>query len=320
MDFDTYPYPNSGIAKTPPLQLAPLQEPVLSLDVYIDVESFSGADLFTILVDDAGSLNELWSKNEVQGNTNYEFMHLELSLKPYAGRIIRIVFSFDTVDAVGNTTEGVYVDDVKIMVECNEKPEGIYETFYDVTGLSSQNIYACGVNGTIYRFDGQAWHKEDTGSEQTLRGIHGIGIQNIIAVGSGAEIIQYNGASWNPMEIEPIIGADGNPTDITDTLYGVWGAEPDDVWAVGAAGTLLNYDGISWLTAGSALEQDLLDIYGLNDEEIYAVGINGAIQRYGMGVWQEMLSGVSQNLYSVWGSEQSGVYATGEWGTVLKYK
>ena len=48
--------------------------------------------------------------------TNFGFAHQKVNLQPFAGHVIRIQFFMDTFDALFNTGEGWYVDNVNVSV------------------------------------------------------------------------------------------------------------------------------------------------------------------------------------------------------------
>ena len=48
--------------------------------------------------------------------TNFGFAHQKVNLQPFAGHLIRIQFFMDTFDALFNTGEGWYVDNVNVSV------------------------------------------------------------------------------------------------------------------------------------------------------------------------------------------------------------
>ena len=50
------------------------------------------------------------------------FAHQKVNLQPFAGRVIRIQFYMDTLDALSNAGEGWYVDNVAVSVVGPRRP------------------------------------------------------------------------------------------------------------------------------------------------------------------------------------------------------
>jgi hypothetical protein len=108
--------PHHGSALTPPFAL-PNQGAgaVLSFQVYFDTEQGNGYDKFVVsIVMPDGVKKEVWSKSGEQPNL---WNAIKVPLDGFGGPV-RIEFLFDTVDAIGNTGKGVFLDDVLVNAQC----------------------------------------------------------------------------------------------------------------------------------------------------------------------------------------------------------
>jgi hypothetical protein len=111
----------SGSATSPPITLPNAVETTLALYTFVDVEQDPEFDQFWIsVIDEANKPTVVWSKT-----ADFVFVKwtpLEISLAPWSGRTIRLRLSFDSVDAAGNSREGIYVDDMRLHVGCPPEP------------------------------------------------------------------------------------------------------------------------------------------------------------------------------------------------------
>ncbi len=179
---------------------------------------------------------------------------------------------------------------------------------FGVWGVSSSDIFAVGLGGEIYRYDGIDWTAMTSGTSQTLRDVWGTAADDIYAVGADGTILRYDGANWSTMPLEASI-----------PLFGVWGASPNNIYAVGSRSTIVDFDGTQWRTLTSEPGPFYFDVWGTSASDVFVVGGEGTILHFDGSIWTEMTSGTTAELQDVWGTSSSDVYAVGQDGTILHY-
>jgi len=75
-------------------------------------------DMLTIDVVEGTTATTIWQKNVTDQITMSEWQEIKIDLAAYAGKKVKFVFSFDTVDGVSNSGEGAYLDDIAIYADC----------------------------------------------------------------------------------------------------------------------------------------------------------------------------------------------------------
>ena len=85
----------------------------------------------------------------------------------------------------------------------------------DVWG-NDDETFICGTEGAIYRLDGGAWTKMDSGTTETLSAIGEGPYGNIYAVGEHSMVLQLNGNTWD--DTEPYAYRFTDECTVTDTL------------------------------------------------------------------------------------------------------
>jgi hypothetical protein len=105
---------NSGDLTSPVIDLTGASGPVLVLDQFISVESFSFYDLASVVITDANDPTHTSTFPKDVSITS-AFVARVIPLAGFDGKQIRITFHFDTVDSVANSTEGWFVDHARII-------------------------------------------------------------------------------------------------------------------------------------------------------------------------------------------------------------
>jgi cysteine-rich repeat protein len=211
--------------------------------------------------------------------------------------------------------------------------------FTDLWAIGPKDIYAAGVGGHVWHFDGENWSPMSglggfvqRASEQFI-GIWGTGPDNIFVVGSrwlpGSPrneseflIRHYNGTKWITINPPDIPGSDDWSHHV---LFSVWGSSPENVFAVGSHGTILHYDGNlegRWdhMTVPPLGSTDLYDIWGTDAGDVFAVGGDGTILRYANEQWSQQDNvPVRRILTGIWGTADGQMFVVGESGTLLGY-
>ena len=148
------------------------------------------------------------------------------------------------------------------------------DTFTDVWGTSSDNVYAVGYcsgeNGVIYRWNGLEWSCEHYETFAQFSGIWGDDTGRFYAVGlkqyNGGIVRCTDGVRW----FDLINGRDYGITN-------VWGSSSHDVHFCGGGGYWYHYDGSNWTSASTPASNTLLAVTGFSAEEIFLVGFYGTI-------------------------------------------
>jgi len=105
------------------------------------------------------------------------------------------------------------------------------------------NLYACGSQRQVWRFDGAAWTRFDEGfvvarsrrDNPVLHDIHGTTEDALYAVGRGGEIGLFDGAAWRLVD---------SPTN--HSLERVLCVTPEEVYICGKSGLLLKGSEDTW--------------------------------------------------------------------------
>lgn len=151
---------------------------------------------------------------------------------------------------------------------------GTIEHLHDVWGTGPANVYAVGKAGTILRYDGSSWTRQNASTIDDIWAVWGSGPNDVFVVGANGKVFRSDGTSWSAMTpVTPV------------TLTGVWGASPTDVWAVGYRGTILHYDGTGWSVATSPTIEDLNDVWGSAPGDVWAVGTQETILHWDGTSW-----------------------------------
>lgn len=106
---------NAGALTSPVIDLREATAPIiLSFAQLIDVEDAPGFDRLTVTVTDADAAANTVSFAKQSGSTGGAFAFRVLPLDGFAGRRVRLAFSFNTVDGALNRTAGWLVDDIRV--------------------------------------------------------------------------------------------------------------------------------------------------------------------------------------------------------------
>ncbi len=183
---------------------------------------------------------------------------------------------------------------------------------YGIWGFASNDVFAVGDGGRVWRFNGSAW-SETIPNGTFLWSVWGSAPNDVFAVGLNNTILHYNGTTWSPMT---------SPAPGTTTFWRVWGTAPNDVFAVGhdgvSAGVILHYDGTNWMSMTSGTANALYGVWGTASNNVFVSGAVGTILRYDGTSWTPLSSGVSSPLYHIWGSSTSNIFAVGGSGVVIQ--
>lgn len=123
---------NYGEAMSPVIELPFDDYAFLSFDLWLSTEwdgkdpakyyNPSQFDYFSVhVVERAGELTELvtpvWSAHSIQSTTGGDFVPVGVDLSAWAGKLVRVMFRFETGNGDLNNFEGPYVDNIKVVTD-----------------------------------------------------------------------------------------------------------------------------------------------------------------------------------------------------------
>lgn len=111
---------NNGIVATVPAVTLPAGGPItLSFWLWMDTEQGPPYDELTVEVSLAGGAPEvLWKKSQ-KGISMQQWTEVKVDLSKFAGGTVTVQLHFDTIDQIGNSGQGVFVDDLALKRSCD---------------------------------------------------------------------------------------------------------------------------------------------------------------------------------------------------------
>jgi len=107
----------NGTATSPTFTLSPGVPYTLNWKLYMDTETSTSYDQLTVYVIDSGGVStQVWDKSQLNGTNNWQDQSADLS--QWAGETISVMFEFDSIDSIGNSGDGTFVDDVTVDSPC----------------------------------------------------------------------------------------------------------------------------------------------------------------------------------------------------------
>ena len=111
---------NKGTATSATVRIPDGVEVRLSFRVRLDVEASPAKDVFKVEALVGAAVVELVGKSDLAPGAEWQAVSVDVSW--LAGQNVRVRFSFDTVDALANTTTGVLIDDLRLLSSCAPRP------------------------------------------------------------------------------------------------------------------------------------------------------------------------------------------------------
>ncbi len=188
-------------------------------------------------------------------------------------------------------------------------------TLHDVWGTSPSDVYACGITGSVLKYDGSKWTSISMAtSAGTLNAIWGTSGTNLYAAGAQGKVFRYSGLYW---------GTETIPTTATAPLNAIWGSGAKDIYAVGEKGTALRYNGKEWkkLTPPTT-SSTIHDVWGSGPTNVFfAVSHSkGNYLRFDGNYWSSPAAvDKTKTIYSFWGSGPTNVYAAGVFSFLARF-
>jgi hypothetical protein len=109
---------SNGTATTPPIALPDKDGINLSFQVYMNTEGGTTYDQLWLYVVSGGSKSSVWNKSQYWPGGMSQWKSQTVNLSAYKGQSIQLEWFFNTIDSIGNSGEGVYIDDILITVPC----------------------------------------------------------------------------------------------------------------------------------------------------------------------------------------------------------
>lgn len=154
----------------------------------------------------------------------------------------------------------------------NTVTSGTTQNIYDLSMVSSSNVWGSAGSGKVIRWTGGASFSEfvDTGSH-TWDSISMVSATDGWVVSATGDIRRWNGTIWNVVT---------SPTG--SALYGVDALSSTFAVAVGAGGTIIQWNGTAWSSATSPTATALNNVDMVSASEGYIVGDSGKFLKYGV--------------------------------------
>ncbi|HET9930877.1 MAG TPA: hypothetical protein VFQ35_09330 [Polyangiaceae bacterium] len=150
----------------------------------------------------------------------------------------------------------------------SEPHHGSHLPTMSVWGSDAKNLWAVGLQGTVYRWEGHHWARAGNDMGPNFFAIWGSAPNDIWIVGSAGAIVHWGGETHATV-------ASGTTND----LHAVLGFSSNDVWAAGDQGAILHWQGSAWASSASPSKLGLLGIWGASAKDIWLVGENGVVLR-----------------------------------------
>lgn len=109
---------NQGTATSTPFQLPLNVDARVTMRVLLDVEASPTRDVFSVEALVGAEVIPIVTKAEVPVGS---WQAVTADVSYLAGQTIRLRFRFDTVDALANSTRGVFVDDLRVLSSCQPR-------------------------------------------------------------------------------------------------------------------------------------------------------------------------------------------------------
>lgn len=147
------------------------------------------------------------------------------------------------------------------------------ESLYACAFASTTDGWAVGKAGTVLRWDGVEWTKQNSPTNVDLHDVTIVG-DDVWAVGDGGILVRWNQKGWQVL-----------PTS-HPALRSVGFDNADAGWAVGTEGTILHYNGTAWSPISVPLSMDLFGLYIDATGNPWVTGERGLVGRVTSDGWQ----------------------------------
>ena len=162
----------------------------------------------------------------------------------------------------------------------NISPSGSGPLF-SVWVRNTEDVYACGVNGTILRYDGTRWVKLESGTDLDVWSIVGLPSGDLYAVAADY-FNSYLGSVVLRIEGNAIVVDQSFPVG---QKFDIWGANEEALYAVGE-GTFQRTPGAGWKEVTTPNPRVRLNsVSGSGANDVLVVGSFGAVVHWNGASW-----------------------------------
>jgi len=93
-------------------------DPELSFWLWLATEESDDYDYLKVEITEGGKTKQVWHSKSIGNSTFNIWKNVTVPLKAYAGKTVKIVFTFDSIDGMVNAFEGAYIDDIAMKTGC----------------------------------------------------------------------------------------------------------------------------------------------------------------------------------------------------------
>ena len=207
-----------------------------------------------------------------------------------------------------------------------------------IWGLAPDDIWAVGLGGASWHWDGKRWSSVATGQSEHLYSVWGSGRQDVWAAGETGTLLRWDGTAWR---LWSTLGA----IDANTGVAALAGIGPDFVFAAGGH-RVARWDGRGWNDAGGSEYplgnggmSDLFGLWGASRSDFWLVGTGADVGAPGMSrsayyynplptpyivhwdgkLWKRTPFKGGAPLRAITGTSAKDVWAVGDGGTVLRW-
>ncbi|MFT3692856.1 MAG: hypothetical protein QM831_06930 [Kofleriaceae bacterium] len=151
-------------------------------------------------------------------------------------------------------------------------------------GISASDMWACGANGHIARWNGTTWTLEtpQTLPMINLNAIWGTGDNDVYVVGNMGLFYHWDGSTWTQI-----------PTGFTLAFDGVWGSATNDVYLTSGTGVIYHYDGMKVARVSSGVTNDFATVGGTSAADVFFGGRSALLHASHGGQLQPINFGIT---------------------------
>lgn len=192
-------------------------------------------------------------------------------------------------------------------------PQGNY--LNDAWGVSDDNVWAVGQGGTILKWDGTTFVRQESPTTRELTSIWGLDANNIWAVGGPgwstgrSTLLKWDGKSWT-LQTDSALGT---------FLLGIFGLDANNIWAVGDIDRIVKWDGLAWTPQKLGSSNSFNAVWASDPSNVWVVGYDGEIRKWDGKVWTRQPIDTHDKLVRVWGTDVNNVWTLGGLGTVGRW-
>ncbi len=308
-------------AVSKPVSIPASAKATLSFQLFLDVESSTSYDKLEISVQPkAGAKKVVWTKATLNGSgsTGGKFVQQAVDISEYVGQSVQVEVRFDSVDSFGNSTEGVYVDDLLISTVCGAEggsAESLTDKpFFAVWAANDDDAWAVGADGAIAHWNGSKWLMK-TSEPRDVYDMGGVAGGAAFAVGQKGLVGEVGAGGVGVEQVATAV--DLRSVAVTAAS----GDKPAHAVAVGDQGVYLEWDGKNWSVPDPFTPEGLAAVAAVGDGGYFAVTGTAGIAKIfardaATGAWA--LKSIASGTVTDLAARPSGLaFAVGKAGLLL---